>query len=61
MMTIFLGLNIFKYSDYEEIIKSEKIYTYITKFVSLLIPITIRVSKLTKFKLNNLFSLIIKN
>lgn len=23
-MTIFLGLNIFKYSDYEEIIKSEK-------------------------------------
>lgn len=61
MMTIFLGLNIFKYSDYEEIIKSKKIYTYITKFVSLLIPITIRVSKLTKFKLNNLFSLIIKN
>jgi len=46
-MTVSLGLNIFKYSDYKEIIQGKKkIYMYITKFVPLLISITIRTSKL---------------
>lgn len=45
--------NSFNYSGYEQIIKSEKTHMYLTKFVPLLIPITIRTLELDQIHKNN--------
>lgn len=49
-----ISQNIFKHSGYEEIINSEKTHMNLTKFVPLLIPITIRALELNQIHRNNL-------
>lgn len=49
-----ISQNIFKYSGYGEIMKSEKTHIYFTKFVPLLIPVTIRTLQFKQIHRNNL-------
>lgn len=49
-----ISQSIFKYSGYEDIIKSEKTHMYLTKFVPLLIPVSIRTLELNQIHKNNL-------